>query len=125
MRKRNKLCPYRRSCADACYGDNPCDFALEFDALSKKLERWKQRAKTAEAKVQPETEKPSPLVYGDYVLTPQRNAFNSQMSWWISKKGCTVARYCFTAPVGGPELERQLLAVNGYIKMFEEGMKCN
>lgn len=125
MKRRSKLCPYRKRCADTCYGENPCDFALAFDDLSKKLERWKQRAQAAEEKAQPEAKKPPPLVYGDYVLAPQWNAFNDKMSWWISKKGYTVARYRFTAPAAGPELERQLLAVNGYIKMLEEELKCN
>ena len=30
-------------------------------------------------------------VFGDYVFTPVRNAFNEKTSWWISKKGYTRA----------------------------------
>ena len=37
--KRNKLCPYKRHCHDACYGENPCNFAKTFDGLQKKIDR--------------------------------------------------------------------------------------
>ena len=35
-------------------------------------------------------------IYGDYVLTPCPNAFNDKTSYWLSKKGCAIAVYCFT-----------------------------
>ena len=31
--KKNKLCPRRKVCRDACYGDIPCDFAKALDKL--------------------------------------------------------------------------------------------
>lgn len=34
---------------------------------------------------------------GEYVLTRVRNAFNNKTSYWLSKKGYTVAQYAFTA----------------------------
>ena len=36
------------------------------------------------------------IVINDYVLTPCRNAFNQKISFWISKRGYTVALYCFS-----------------------------
>ena len=33
---------------------------------------------------------------GEYVLTRVRNAFNNKTSYWLSKKGYTVAQYAFT-----------------------------
>lgn len=34
-----KLCPRKRVCRDECYGENPCDFALAFDKLARKIDR--------------------------------------------------------------------------------------
>jgi len=34
--------------------------------------------------------------FGDYVITGITNAFNNKVSWWISKKNCTLACYCFS-----------------------------
>jgi len=65
---------------------------------------------------------PEPRIFGDYVFSPAKNAFNRKTSWWISKKGYAVARYCFTADTEA-EVERQLQSTDGYIKMFEEGLK--
>lgn len=36
---KNRLCPYRKTCRDICYGENPCAFALTFDGLSRKIDR--------------------------------------------------------------------------------------
>ena len=47
--KRCRLCPYRKSCRDVCYGDAPCDFARAFDSLDRKLKWWQAKAKAAEA----------------------------------------------------------------------------
>lgn len=68
-----------------------------------------------------ETGKLVPRLYGDYVFSPCQNAFNGKTSWWLSKKDCTVAIYCFTAGTTA-EVDAQL-SVGGeqaYIQMFEE-----
>lgn len=36
---KNRLCPYRKTCRDICYGENPCAFALALDGLSRKIDR--------------------------------------------------------------------------------------
>ncbi len=33
-----KQCPYKRTCRNECYGEQPCDFALAFDRLAHKLD---------------------------------------------------------------------------------------
>lgn len=33
-----KLCPRKKICRDTCYGENPCDFALAFERLGRKLD---------------------------------------------------------------------------------------
>lgn len=66
-------------------------------------------------------EHPTHIIFGDYVFTPEKNAFNGKTSWWISKPGYAVALYCFTADT--PREARYQLeesARNGYIKMFED-----
>ncbi len=117
--KRCRLCPYRKNCRDVCYGDAPCDFARAFDSLDRKLKWWQAKAKAADAAAKPTLEQ---RIFGDYVFSPVRNAFNSKTSWWISKKGYAVARYCFTADTEA-EVERQLQSADSYIEMFEEGLK--
>ena len=116
-KKRCKLCPYKKTCSDVCYGSQPCDFALAFDSLERRIVLWKGKARAAQ--------KPflSRRVYGDYVLVPMENEFNDKISWWLSKKGYTIARYCFTAPASGPDLDFQLMHIDQYIKDFEEGLK--
>ena len=68
-----------------------------------------------------ETGKLVPRLYGDYVFSPCQNAFNGKTSWWLSKKDCTVAIYCFTAGTTA-EVDAQLSVGGGqaYIQMFEE-----
>ena len=44
-----KLCPHKKVCRDACYGDDPCSFALAFDGLARKLKRKDDRIKSLEA----------------------------------------------------------------------------
>lgn len=117
--KRCRLCPYRKHCRDVCNGDAPCDFARAFDSLDRKLKWWQAKAKAVEAAAKTTLEQ---RIFGDYVFSPVRNAFNSKTSWWISKKGYAVARYCFTANTDA-EVERQLLSADSYIEMFEEGLK--
>ena len=60
-------------------------------------------------------------VFGDYVFTPVRNAFNEKTSWWISKMGYTRAFYCFTADTA-KEVSYQLGEGRreAYIKMFDD-----
>lgn len=64
---------------------------------------------------------PMPIVLGDYVLSPCKNAFNDKTSYWISKKGYAKAYYAFT-PLDNKDLERQLTdaSVESYIRMYEE-----
>lgn len=59
-------------------------------------------------------------VFGDYVLSGCKNAFNGKMSWWLSKKGYTTAMYCFSTPSINfvQEVEYQTSAIDGYIKAF-------
>ena len=70
------------------------------------------------------TDRLVPRFYGDYVFSPCQNAFNRKTSWWLSKKGCTVALYCFTTETG-KEVDDQLAGGGGraYIRTFEEAMK--
>lgn len=35
---KNKLCPYKKTCRDICYGENPCAFAKAFDGLARKID---------------------------------------------------------------------------------------
>lgn len=51
MGKRNKFCPYKKFCREECYGSQPCDFALAFDKLSRKLEWWRKKADDLERKL--------------------------------------------------------------------------
>lgn len=60
-------------------------------------------------------------VFGDYVFTPIKNAFNEKTSWWVSKRGYTRAFYCFTADTPeevGRQLEKS--SRDAYIKMFDD-----
>lgn len=36
------------------------------------------------------------VVIDDYVFTPIKNQFNDKTAYWLSKKGYTIAVYCFT-----------------------------
>ena len=62
------------------------------------------------------------FVFGDYVITGVTNAFNSNTSWWISKRGYSVAHYCFSTSFSGAalakELDYQLGNIKTYINMF-------
>lgn len=120
MGKRNKFCPYKKTCRQECYGSQPCEWALAIDKLSRKLEWWKGKAEGLERKL-PQTNQLVPRFYGEYVFSPCLNAFNGKTSWWLSKKDCTVAIYCFTAGTTA-EVDAQLSVGGGqaYIRMFEE-----
>lgn len=115
-----KMCPRWRVCRDECYGENPCDFALVFDQIEKRLGLKETCIESLRSERDEALERvPAHRVFGDYVLTPAPNAFNGKVSWWISKKGHTVARYCFTAS-NENEVERQIQnGLDGYIKLLE------
>ena len=36
---RNRQCPYKGHCNDVCYGETPCDFAVKFDQMQRKINR--------------------------------------------------------------------------------------
>ena len=36
--EKSKLGPRKGTCKDTCYGEQPCDFALAFDRLARKLD---------------------------------------------------------------------------------------
>lgn len=38
------------------------------------------------------------IIFGDYVITQQKNAYNDKNSYWISKRDHTVCLYCFSEP---------------------------
>lgn len=126
-----KMCPRQRICSDECYGENPCDFALAFDRIGKRID-LKTACVESLREEQDERQKTMPerRIFGDYVLNPALNAFNGKASWWISKRGFTVARYCFSASEEA-ESERQIKdGLAGYISLLEgtlqmfEDKKC-
>lgn len=95
-----KTCPHKKTCWNECYGDIPCDFALAFDRLSRKIadkdkviaELRAETRNTRKGLVALDSR-----VFGDYILTPVLDPFTGKVGWWISKKGFMAARYCFTA----------------------------
>lgn len=60
------------------------------------------------------------FIYGEYVLQGIPNAFNDKISYWLSKKGMTVAYYCFSTNNPEEVKEHDIL---GYIHMAEERFK--
>lgn len=123
--RRCKQCPYKKTCRQTCYGSQPCEWAMALDKMVRKLERWKGKCAALETRLkQAEKTTMEPRVSGDYVFTPCQNAFNGKTSWWISKKNCTVALYCFTAGTE-KEVDTQLAGDGklSYIEMLDEVMK--
>ena len=62
-------------------------------------------------------------IFGEYVATPIKNAFNEKTAYWLSKANCMVSIYMFTCENGYNEKEMfsdMNLAI--YIAMLEE--KC-
>lgn len=57
-------------------------------------------------------------LFGDYVLTPVKNAFNEKTSYWLSKKGMTTAIYCFSE-IPGSSLRDQLENIQSYISVYQ------
>ena len=117
--KRSKLCPRKDTCINDCYGSQTCKWAELFDSVAKTLEYWRRNTEEVEHEP-PKTSRLIPRFYGDYVFTPCQNAFNGKTSWWLSKKDCTVALYCFTAGTTA-EVDAQLSGWGGraYIEMYE------
>lgn len=62
---------------------------------------------------------PPHFVFGEYVFTPMRNAFNKNTSWWISKKGFASALYCFSGDHNEAKYQLTEERRQGYISMFE------
>lgn len=58
-------------------------------------------------------------IFGDYAISPVKNAFNDKTSYWISKRGFTDAYYCFTADSEG-EVAEQLATSTAYASMWEQ-----
>ncbi len=52
-------------------------------------------------------------VYGDYVMSPCKNVWNNQNSYWLSKRGYTFALYAFTP------IERRDLSQVGLKEHFD------
>lgn len=62
-------------------------------------------------------------IFGEYVATPIKNAFNSKTAYWLSKANCTVSIYMFTCENGYSEKEMfSDMNLATYIAMLEE--KC-
>ena len=62
------------------------------------------------------------IIFGNYVITRQKNAYNDKYSYWISKKDHTVCLYCFSEPtnVTIKEVYRMLQKdFKGYILYYE------
>lgn len=68
-----------------------------------------KKTKTSELKF-----KRGSFIYKDYVLSPCRNAFNGKTSYWLSKKGCVIAVYCFT-----PLFKDKRMSLEGITEMIE------
>ena len=66
-------------------------------------------------------EETSTIIHGDYVLTPCKNVFNSKTSYWISKKGYTIAVYAFT-PTSKSDLKHMMSehVLDSYIRYYED-----
>lgn len=59
---------------------------------------------------------------GDYAITGVQNAFNNKISYWISKRDCTDAYYCFSLENNGLlniQLQEQLANFAAYIALYE------
>lgn len=65
-------------------------------------------------------------IFGDYVLTAIPNAFNKKTSWWLSKRGYTLAMYCFTTSGSERtqilEAKFQIENIQSYYELYE--MRC-
>ena len=59
------------------------------------------------------------IIDNTYVLSCLKNAFNGKKSYWLSKKYCTLAVYCFSSD-NCFSVEEQLKNIDGYITMSED-----
>lgn len=121
-----KSCPHKKTCKNECYGENPCEFALAYDWLTRKVEARddmikRQRDELGALRKCSLAEKR--WMFGDYVLTPVQDAFTGKVGWWISKKGFTTARYCFTAS-DEKEVEYQIKnGLSGYMSLLNDTLE--
>lgn len=62
-------------------------------------------------------------IFGEYVLTPIKNAFNNKTGWWLSKRGYGNAMYCFstdgTEQSQKSESDYQMQHIDSYMSAFE------
>lgn len=77
------------------------------------------------ADIAPEDAKYEQKVFGDYVLTPCRNAFNNKYSCWLTKKDMTVSMYCFTVIPRIATYEEELKNIDSYIRGFQRKFESN
>lgn len=65
-------------------------------------------------------------IFGEYVATPIKNAFNSKTAYWLSKANCMVSIYMFTCENGYSEKEMfSDMNLATYIAMIEEKCKAH
>jgi hypothetical protein len=68
------------------------------------------------------------IIKGEYVATPIKNAFNDKISYWLSKKDCTIAIYMFSIQsyMNDKDLEEMLSprSLDAYIKVLEDKLKA-
>lgn len=131
-----KGCPRKKICRDECYGDNPCDFAKAFDAMTRKIDRRDSTIQKLKTQIElgvgqrGETNRSqltgkaageiAARTFGEYVLTPVKDGTSGKVSWWISRKSFTTARYCFTAS-DEKEAEYQVKnGLSGYMRLLDE-----
>lgn len=62
------------------------------------------------------------MVCGDYVMTDVKNSFNDKKSYWISKKDCTIAFYCFSY-ISDEDFFKQMDNPQIWINYFENRME--
>lgn len=61
------------------------------------------------------------IIVGDYVFSPCKNGFNDKTSYWVSKKGYTIAVYAFT-PTSKNDLKEMTRedVLKSYINYLEQ-----
>ena len=121
-----KACPHKKTCRNECYGENPCDIALAYDRLIRKVEirdDLLQKQSDELGALRKCSLAENSRMFGDYTLTPVQDAFTRKVGWWISKKGFTTARYCFTAS-DEKEVEYQIKnGLSGYIRLLDDTLQ--
>lgn len=121
-----KTCPHKKICRNECYGENPCNFALAFDRLARKIADRDELIAEQKATIRDTSKGPAALdsrIFGDYLLIPVLDPSTGKVSWWISKKGFAAARYCFTAS-DGKEVSYQIKnGLNGYMALLDDTLQ--